>query len=85
MDVWECDLYDVQSLAKYNGILKYILSVIDVFFKMFASGPVKTKSGPSIASAFRSIFHDDGSRRPVWFRSNKGKIFLNMCGRGTCT
>ena len=33
MDVWECDLLDVQSYAKYNDNFRYILSVIDVFSK----------------------------------------------------
>ena len=33
MDVWECDLVDVQSLGKYNDGHKYILTVIDVFSK----------------------------------------------------
>jgi len=33
MDVWECDLVDVQALAKFNDKYKYILSVIDVFSK----------------------------------------------------
>ena len=37
---------------------------------------VKTKSGPSIVSAFRSLFHDQ-SRRPVWVRKGKGKEILN--------
>ena len=32
-DVWECDLLDVQYVAKYNYIHRYILSVIDVFSK----------------------------------------------------
>ena len=31
MDLWECDLLDMQSLAKYNDKYRYILSVIDVF------------------------------------------------------
>ena len=39
--------------------------------------PVKTKSGPSNASAFRSIFHYDNSRRSVWVLTDKGKEFLN--------
>ena len=59
MDVWECDLLDVQSLATYNDMHGYVLSVIDVFSKYLHLIPVKTKSGPSVAAAFRSIFHDD--------------------------
>ena len=34
-------------------------------------------SGPSIASAFRSIFQHNDSRRPVWVRTDKVKEFLN--------
>jgi len=47
MNVWECDLLDLQSLAKYNDTHRYILSVIDVFSKYLHLVPVKTKSGPS--------------------------------------
>jgi hypothetical protein len=65
MDVLECDLLDVQYLVKYNDMNRYILSVIDVFSKYLYLFPVKTKSGPSVTSAFRSLFHDDDSRSPV--------------------
>jgi hypothetical protein len=78
LDVWECDVLVTQSLARYNDMHRYILSVIDVFSKYVHLVPVKSKSGPSITSAFRSLFHDDHSRRPVWVRTNKGKAFLNF-------
>jgi hypothetical protein len=55
---------------------RYILSVLDVFSKYLHPVPVKTKGGPAITSAFRSLFHDD-SRRPVWVRTDKGKEVLN--------
>ena len=38
-DVWECDLLDVQSYAKYNDSIRYILSVIDVFSKFLYLSP----------------------------------------------
>ena len=63
----------MQSLAKYNDKYRYILSVIDVFPKYLHLVQVKTKSGPAITSAFRTLFHDDDSRRPVWVRTDKGK------------
>jgi len=75
MDVWECDLLDVQAYAKYNDNYRYILSVIDVFSKYLHLIPIRTKSGPSVASSFRSIFHD--RRRPIWVRTDKCKEFLN--------
>ena len=56
MYVWERDLLDAQSLAKYNDMYRYIISITDVFSKYVHLVPVKTKSGSSIASAFRSIF-----------------------------
>jgi hypothetical protein len=30
MDVWECDLVDVEGLSEHNDGIKYLLSVIDV-------------------------------------------------------
>ena len=33
MNVWECDLVDVQGLSKHNDGIKYLLNVIDVFSK----------------------------------------------------
>ena len=52
MDVWECDLVDVQFLCKYNGGHKYILTVIDVFSKYLYMVPLKVKTGASTAAAF---------------------------------
>jgi transposase InsO family protein len=76
MYVLECDMTDLQAYARYNDNYRYILTVIDVFSKYLHMVPVKTKSGPSIASAFRSILADP-NRRPVWVRTDKGKEFLN--------
>ena len=64
------------NLSKYNDTYRYILSVIDVFSKYLHLVPIKTKSGPAVTSAFRSLLHDD-SRRPLWVRTDKGKEFLN--------
>jgi len=80
MDVWECYLLDVQAYTKYNGNYGYILSVIDVFSKFLHLIPIKTKSRPAVASAFRSIFvntkYSTGSR-PICAPTDKGKQFLN--------
>jgi hypothetical protein len=69
-DMFECDL------ARYNDNHGYILTVIDVFSKYLHLVPVKTKSGPSITSAVRSILGDT-KRRPVWVRTDKVKEILN--------
>ena len=80
MDVWECDLLDVQAYAKYNDNYKYILSVIDIFSKFLFLVPVKTKSGPAVTTVFLSIFDGDPKKhscRPVWVRTDKSKEFYN--------
>jgi len=80
MDVWECYLLDVQSYAKYNDNFKYILAVTDVFSKFLYLIAVKTKSGPAVTAAFRSIFDDKpklSTWRHVWVRTDRGEEFLN--------
>ena len=46
-----------------------------VFSKLLHLIPVKTKCGPSLSSAFISLFHEDDSRRRIWGRIDKGKEF----------
>jgi len=66
---------DVQAYVKYNHNYKYILSVTNVFSKYLQPIPIRTKSGLSVATAFRSIFYD--RRRPIWVRTDEVKEFLN--------
>jgi len=80
LDVWECDLIDVQSLSKFNGNFKYLLTVIDVFSKFLHIVPLKSKTGPAVTSAFQSILKNPKystplrRKRPIWVRT-KGKNF----------
>jgi hypothetical protein len=55
MDVWECDVMDVQTISKYNDNYKYLLTVIDVFSKFLYIVPLRSKTGTAVASAFRSV------------------------------
>jgi transposase InsO family protein len=76
MDVWECDLVDVQALSKHNDNFKYILSVIDVFSEFLYMIPLKSMTGTAVTTAFQSIL-PQGRRRPIWVRTDRGKEFLN--------
>jgi len=76
MDVWECDLLNMQYLSLYNYTYSYILFVFDVFSEYLHLVLIKTKRGPAVSSAFPSLLHDD-SRRPLWVRTDKAKEFLN--------
>ena len=82
MDVFQCDLVDVQNLAKFNDSYRYIFSAIDVFSKYLHLVPLKSKTGPAVAKAFGSILDDPKYskpyvRRPLVVQTDKGKEFLN--------
>ena len=80
MDVWDCDLMDMQSLSKYNDNYNYLLSVKDTFSKYLHIVPLRPKSGTAACSAFLSILAKYSKlvrRRPVWVRTDRGKEFLN--------
>jgi hypothetical protein len=73
---------DVQNLAKYKDKFKFLLSVVDVFRKFLHIVPLKSKTGPAVASAFPSIFDSPKYKkplrtRPIWVRTDRGKEFLN--------
>ena len=76
MDMRNCDFLHVQAYEKYNDNHRYTLSVLDAFSKFLYLITVKIKSGPSVASAFRSIF-EDNEWRSVWVRKVKRKECLN--------
>jgi len=82
VDVFECDLVDVQALSKYNDGYKYLLTVIDVFSKFLHIVRLKSKTGKDVSSAFQTVLQDPKifkpiKRRPIWVRTDKGKEFLN--------
>jgi hypothetical protein len=47
MNVWECDLLDMQAHSKVNDNFRYLLTVIDVFSKFIHVESTKSKDGPS--------------------------------------
>ena len=82
MDVWECDLVDVQGLSKHINGIKYLLIVIDVFSKHLHILLLKSMTCPSVAAEFQTILKDRRyskplRRRPVWLQTDKGKKFSN--------
>jgi hypothetical protein len=87
-EVWELDLADMQNLAKYNDKFKYLFTANDVFSKFLHIVPLKSKTGPAVTSAFKSIFNDPRyskplRRRPIWVRTDRGKEFLNKTFQDT--
>ena len=41
LDVWEYDLVDVQGFSKFNDNYKYLLTIMEVFFKFLYIDPLK--------------------------------------------
>ena len=60
MLMWAADLIDIQALSKDNKIIKYLLTVIDVFSKFVWIIPIKQKSGKEIAEALSKLWVDKG-------------------------
>ena len=54
-DLWQADLADLSSLAKYNDDNRYLLTCIDVFSKIARVVPIKKKSGDLLKTAFQSF------------------------------
>ena len=63
----------MQAFSKFNRGVKYLLAVIDIFFKYGWLIPLKDKTGKSVASALKTIFEE---RKPekMWV---EGKEFYN--------
>ena len=49
---WQADLADMQGIAKQNGGMRYLLTVIDVFSKFAWAIPVHSKDATAITAAF---------------------------------
>ena len=78
---WGVDLADMQSLSKYNKIIKYLLCAIDLFSKYAWVIPLKDKKGTSIVNTFKNIISKGRKPNKIWveqdvnFTINLLKIF----------
>ena len=82
-NTWGVDLADMQLLSKFNKGIKYLLCVIDLFFKYSWVVPLKDYKGVSIVNGFQSILDSSkGKPNKMWvdhgseFYSNAFKNFL---------
>ena len=54
-EIWAADLIDMQAFSKFNRGVKYLLAVIDIFFK-YGWLPLKNKTGKAVTNALKNIF-----------------------------
>ena len=52
---WQADLEDIQGIAKQNGGIRYILTMIDVFSKFAWAIKVHSKDAKAITAAFKQV------------------------------
>lgn len=81
-DLFQLDLIDISSLARYNDGYRYMLMCIDVFSKLGRIVPVKVKSAASVSDAFAKILRE---ATPTFVQTDKGREFLNSTFRKLMT
>ena len=64
----------MQAFSKQNKGIKYLLTIIDVFYKFVWIVPVKQKTGHEIANAFLKFLEE---RKPTKMWVDKGREFYN--------
>ena len=60
------DLADMQSLSKYNKVIKYLLCAIDIFRRYAWVVPLKDKKAISIVNAFQKIITEERKTNKLW-------------------
>ena len=66
----------MQLISKFNKIIRFLLSVIDLFSKYAWVVPLKNKKGVTIINAFQKIL-DDSKRKPNKIWIDKGSEYYN--------
>ena len=74
---WHADHADMQGLARQNNVMRYLLTVIDVFSKFAWVAPVKSKDGAAVTAAFREVLEGAAPRRPRRLQTDNSKEFYN--------
>ena len=76
-DLYQSDLIDLQSYAKYNNNYKYILVVIDVYSKYAWARALNNKTGKEVSSAMRNIL-STLPQPPANLQTDHGSEFYNV-------
>ena len=72
---WDMDLADMTSISKFNGGIKFLLVVIDIFSRFLWIEPLKNKTGKEVVNALRRIIRK--GRKCTKIRSDKGGEMIN--------
>ena len=71
-EIWSIDVAYVDKLAKYNNGIKYLLVAVDVLSRYLRVVPMRSKSAPDTAKAFKKMIEKVKPQK-IW--SDKGTEF----------
>ena len=74
---WQADLADMQGIARQNGGMRYIFTVIDVFSEFAWAIPFNSKVAKAITAAFKQVLTAANLRHPRRLQTDEGKEFFN--------
>jgi len=74
---WQADLVEMIPYARENEGYRYLLTVIDLFSRFAWPIPIKDKTGPEVARAFRTQIFEASGRRPQRLQTDDGREFDN--------
>lgn len=80
---FQCDLVDIRSLAKYNDGVNYLLTCIDTFTRYAFVRLLRTKQGPTVLAAFKSILQE-AVQPPKIVVLDRGTEFYNQHFQDYC-
>ena len=75
---WQANLADMQGIAKQNGGMRYLLTIIDVFSKFASAIPVHSKDAEAITAAFKQVLTTANPRHLRRLQTDKGNKFFNL-------
>ena len=79
---WQADLADMQGIARQNGGMRYLLTLIDVFSKFAWALPTHSNDAKAITAAFDQVLTAAHPRNPRRLQTDKGKEFFNSAFAG---
>ena len=72
------DLPDIHGITRENGEMKYLLTVIDVFFKFAWAIPVHSEDAKAITAAFGQLLTVANPCNHRRLQTDKGTKFFNL-------
>ena len=74
---WQTDLADMQGISRPNGVMRYLLTVNNVFTKFGWAVVVHSEDAKAITKEVDYVFITAKPRQPRRLQTDKNKMCLN--------